>query len=321
MKNRDVMAVAEMAIESSGGSGLVFDVVRQAFDGFQPSKAHKLIRAFNWRMIATTNYDLLVERAYSASPQRIQALIRFVKDDEPIEEKLQAAIHPVQYLKLHGCLEHIYDPDIPLILSRERFASYSDNRTRLFNRLRDLARESSVIFVGYRLDDPHIRDLIYKMESSQRPRWYLVTPDVEDEDVNFWGTKNVELLKLRFGELMDALDAAIPPLWRALPAVTDVAGFPVRKFFVTQTEESALLRVALTTDLTFVHAGMPYREQLPQRFYEGYDTGWGGIIRRFDERRRVEDDLMFKVLLENENPTAPLLFILRGPAGQEKPLL
>jgi cold shock CspA family protein len=103
-----------------------------------------------------------------------------------------------------------------------------------------------------------------------------------------------------------------------LPAVTDVADFPVRKFFVTQTEESALLRVALTTDLTFVHAGMPYGEQQPQRFYEGYDTGWGGIIRRFDVRRRVEDDLMFKVLLENENPTAPLLFILRGPAGSGK---
>jgi hypothetical protein len=43
MKNRDVMAVAEMAIASSGGAGLVFDFVRQAFDSFQPSVAHKLI--------------------------------------------------------------------------------------------------------------------------------------------------------------------------------------------------------------------------------------------------------------------------------------
>ena len=102
------MAVAEMAIASSGGAGLVFDVVRQAFDSFQPSQAHKLISAFNWRMIATTNYDLLVERAYSTAPERIQILVRFVKDDEPIEEKLQSVVYPVPYLKLHGCLEHIY---------------------------------------------------------------------------------------------------------------------------------------------------------------------------------------------------------------------
>ena len=169
MKNRDVMAVAEMAIASSGGAGLVFDVVRQAFDSFQPSQAHKLISAFNWRMIATTNYDLLVERAYSTAPERIQILVRFVKDDEPIEEKLQSVVYPVPYLKLHGCLEHIYDFDIPLILSREQYANYLNNRTRLFGRLRDLAREFALIFVGYRLDDPHIRDLIYKMELKSSP--------------------------------------------------------------------------------------------------------------------------------------------------------
>jgi hypothetical protein len=117
---------------------------------------------------------------------------------------------------------------------------------------------------------------------------------------------------------MEALDTAVPPLWRALPAVTDVADFPVRKFFITNTQESDLLRVSLTTDLTFVHAGMSYADQLPQRFYEGYDTGWGGIIRRFDVRRKVEEDLMYKVLLENEKPTGPLVFILRGPGGAGK---
>jgi SIR2-like domain len=232
MKTRDVMAVAEMAIASSGGYGLVFHEVRQAFEGFQPSKAHKLISAFNWRAIATTNYDLLVEKAYSDSPQRLQTLVPFVKDDQPIQEKLQTTIYPVQYLKLHGCLDHILDTDIPLILSREQYTTYSNNRTRLFDRLKDYARESAVIFVGYRLDDAHIRELIYKIESNHRPRWYIVTPDAEDYDINFWATKNVEVLKLRFGEFMQALDATVPPLWRALPAVTDVADFPVRKFFV-----------------------------------------------------------------------------------------
>jgi len=175
-----------------------------------------------------------------------------------------------------------------------------------------------VVFVGYRLDDAHIRDLIYKMDSSQRPRWYIVTPDAEDYDINFWGTKNVEVLKLRFGEFMEALDSAIPPLWRALPVESDVADFPVRKYFVTRTVESSLLRASFTTDLTFVYAGMPYQEQQPKRFYEGYDTGWGGIIRRYDVRRRVEDDILYKALLELEKPTRPHLFVLRGPAGSGK---
>ena len=83
------MAVSEMAIASSGGSPLVYEAVRAAFDKFPPSKAHKLLAEFNWRMIATTNYDCLVEKAYSDSDKRLQTLVRFVKDDEPVEERLQ----------------------------------------------------------------------------------------------------------------------------------------------------------------------------------------------------------------------------------------
>jgi len=123
MKNRDVMAVAEMAIASGVGAPRVYEAVRQVFDPFQPSAAHKLVATFAWRMIATTNYDLLIERAYADSGNRVQNLVRFLKDDEPIEEKLQSTLNPVQYLKLHGCLEHIHDPDIPLVLSREQYAN------------------------------------------------------------------------------------------------------------------------------------------------------------------------------------------------------
>ena len=318
IKNRDVTAVAEMAIASSGGAQQVFETVRQSFEGFEPSKAHKLISAFNWRMIATTNYDLLVERAFSDSRQRLQTLVRFVKDDEPIEENLQAAVNPVPYLKLHGCLDHIFDNDIPLVLSREQYESYSTNRTRLFNRLKDFAQESAIVFIGYRLDDAHVRELIYKIGSNKRPRWYIVTPDAQDYDTKFWATRNIEVLKCRFGEFMTALDAAVPPLWRSLSPSDAVTQLPIRKFFVTQAPGSATLRNALVTDVTFVHSGMAHEEQTAKLFYAGYDTGWGGIINRLDVRRKVEDDLLYKALLDIESPSEPLLLMLRGAAGSGK---
>lgn len=313
--NRDVMAVAEMAIASSAGTSLVYEAVRAAFDKFPPSKAHCQLTEFNWRMIATTNYDCLIEKAYSDSPKSAQSLVRFVKDDEPVEERLQAATNPVQYLKLHGCLDHIFDNDIPLVLSREQYAAYSANRMRLFARLRDLARESTLIFIGYRLDDPHIRELIYNLESKRRPRWYIVTPDAEDYDKNFWATKNVEVIKCRFGQFMEAVVGAIPPLWRSLAVSDAVSELPIRKFYSVRGEESRAVRSALATDLTFIYGGMSHAEQTPKQFYEGYDTGWGGIILRFDARRKIEDELLFTVLLEHENPTKPALFMIKGPAG------
>ena len=318
MPNRDVMAVAEMASEAAGGRPRVFEAVRKAFDGFHPSDAHKRVPLFYWRTIATTNYDLLLESAYSACVGRVQTLIPFVKDDEPILDKLQAAANPVPYLKLHGSLDRIHDKEIPLVLSREQYADYLAHRTNLYGRLSETARQSTFVFVGYRLDDLHIRDLFYKVAPNIRPRWYIVTPDAEDYDVTFWATKNVEVIRARFGEFMAALDAAVPAATRKLTFSDAVTEQPIRKFFVTLTEESALLRKSLDKDFTFVHAGMPIEPQDPKRFYEGYDTGWGGIVDRLDVRRKVEDDLLYKALLENEQPDKPVVIVLLGAAGAGK---
>jgi len=146
MPKRTVMAVAEMAIENGAGSSLVFQTVKDAFEGFETSEAHRLVSDFNWRTIATTNYDTFLEAAYSDPRRRRQTLVPFVKDDEPVEEKMRSALNPVQYLKLHGCLSHLFDKDIPLVLSWEHYATYSKNRTRLFGRQSDLSHECPIIF-------------------------------------------------------------------------------------------------------------------------------------------------------------------------------
>ena len=94
MPTRSVQTVAEMAIENGAGQPLVFDTVASAFDGFAPSDAHRMVSDFNWRAIATTNYDLFLEAAYGDAKRRRQVLLPFVKDDEPIDtRKAQSQIH------------------------------------------------------------------------------------------------------------------------------------------------------------------------------------------------------------------------------------
>jgi hypothetical protein len=63
MPKRNVMSVAEMAIDSGAGQALVFETVDEAFQGFDVSEAHKSLADFSWRTIATTNYDTFVEEA------------------------------------------------------------------------------------------------------------------------------------------------------------------------------------------------------------------------------------------------------------------
>lgn len=316
--NRDLMTVAEMAIKAGSGQSLVFDEVRKALQAFRPGDAHRALAEFHWRMVATTNYDTIVEQAYSENKDRRQNLVKFVKDDEPIEARLQEVERAVQYIKLHGCLDFIHDSDIPPILTKQSYSQYSKNRTRLFNRIVDRAHESTIIFIGYRLDDAHIRELIYQIGTDKRPRWFMVTPDAEDYDIDYWATQNIGVIKCRFGEFMEALLEEIPPLFRSLAPSNQAADLPIRTHFRTNEVESIKLRNALNKDLTYVHANLSTEYQAPDHFYQGYDTGWGGIVARYDVRRKVEDDLLFKALLEYENPSGPKFILLRGPGGAGK---
>jgi len=132
------------------------------------------------------------------------------------------------------------------------------------------------------------------------------------------GTKNIGVLKCRFGELITALDADIPPLFRLLTPSDAVIELPIRRFYVVHGGETAKLRSALEKDFTFVHSGIPVVDQPAKQFYAGYDTGWGAIARRLDVRRKVENDLLYRALLENEKPIGPVLLMLRGAAGAGK---
>ncbi|MGG5889502.1 SIR2 family protein [Falsiroseomonas sp. HC035] len=313
------MSVAELAINTGAGRSLVFDAVNAAFEGFAPSDAHRMVTDFNWRAIASTNYDLFLEGAYDDTRRRRQVLVPFVKDDEPIDARKGEVVNPVEYLKLHGCLRHRLDKDIPLVLSWEQYDEYGLNRKHLFSRLSYLAHECPIIFIGYGLADSHIRSLIYKLEASARPRWYIVDPGAEEEDTKLWNSKNIEVIKCRFGDFMQALDEAIPKLLRFVAPSAETVNFPLRAHYTTQTsQETDGLRTSLAKDLTLVHATMAFKDQTAEHFYSGYDTGWGGIINRMDARRKVTDDLLFKALLEHADPTEPLLFLLRGPAGAGK---
>ncbi len=321
MANRTLMSVADMAINSAGGMSQVFEHVAKVFEPFRTSDAHRALSQFYWRTIATTNYDTFVEQAYNESRSRKQSLISFVKDNEPVEQRMREALNPLQYLKLHGCFDHRLDPDIPLVLAWESYTTYAANRSRLFDRLKDLASECPIIFIGYSLADSHIRDIFNRIEPKTRPRWYIVDPDAEAEDIDYWKTKNVDVFTTTFGKFMGALETSLPPIMRLFPQSAEAADFPLRKHYKGSATESEPLKGSLQKDLTYVHSSMGHAEQTAERFYSGYDTGWGGILQRFDARRRMTDDLLFKILLESEDSSGPVFYCVRGPAGAGKTIV
>ena len=219
----DLMSVADLTIRQAGQS-VVSEAIKTLLDPFQPSPAHLMLPRFRWRAIATTNYDLLVERAYAKANHSVQNVVPIVKNIEPVEERLQSALSPVLLLKLHGCVAHLHDEAIPLVLSHEHYALHSRHRDNLFERLQAWAHESTFLFCGYSLGDAHVRNILHRLDSQgiKRPTYDIISPTIHEQVANYWSALNVNVLPTSFGTFMASLDATVPEMWRHLdPGVGD----------------------------------------------------------------------------------------------------
>ena len=298
----------------------MFEYIREVLSDFQPSVAHFLIPKFRWRAIATTNYDTLIDQAYARTPNRYQTIITFLKDSDPVEERLQNVEDPVQYLKLHGCLDHVNDDDIPLIMSHEHYSKFDKHRRNLYSRMRALAHESTFLFCGYTLNDAHVRKVIYDLaeDGIRRPRWFLVAPNVSEDDSIFWSSLNIQVIKATFGHFMTSLDSCIPELHRKLTVKELSREQPIRARFTTQEETPERLVSSLERDLLYIRSDMPVEPQDPKEFYQGFDTGWGVVAQDLDVKRKPVEDLLLDAVIEQPTASTPQLFVFTGPAGAGK---
>ena len=325
LKNRSLSQVAELCINESDLT-TVQTFIRKLFIGFKPAPFHSLIPTFRWHAIATTNYDLVVERAYEGVDDRLQELVPFVKNGEQVDARLKEAVHGVQYLKLHGCINHFGDGEVPLILATEQYVKYIKNRTRLFGRLQDWGHEHPIIFCGYAIGDPHVQTILFDLFDLDisRPPYYVVLPQLTKYEERYWTKHRIFPIKASLEDFLLALDVAIPQNLRVVPVSVGGGTATIRTHYRTaQAAESSTLLEFIANDVDHVRKGMPVAPQDARAFYHGYDSGWGAIEVGLDVHRRIVDTLLVDaVLAEEEERAEPVdFFVVKGPAGNGKTIV
>lgn len=311
-KNRDIMRVSELAL-SQAGKNQFNQWLRDYFEPFEPTNAHLLIPKFRWRLIATTNYDLLVEKAYQRTNDALQSLVPRVKDNQPIDTMLRQHSFSLEYVKLHGCVEHVHDADIPLVLTPNTYNNYEANRQHLYSRIEELGREYPIVFCGHSLDDLHIRRLVENNTSNNRPMYYLVSPDFEPDEITMWAARRVTAVSARFDQFLASLDDELPPLLRVPPRTEQVLEQPYRKYFRISERESDETAHAFQCEFTHLFSGMPTEPVKAERFYSGYDQGWGAIQAGFDVQRRAS--MLLLEFAASADDLESQLAVLSGAAG------
>ncbi len=316
----NLSAVSEYAASESSILN-VQHYIRDVFEKFEPSNAHRLMTRFNWKAVATTNYDLLVEKAYNSTLGALQIPVPFIENGDQVEERLRDAKGLV-YLKLHGCISRAASTNSPLILSMDQYIQYKKGRDRLFLRLQELAYEHTFVFVGHSGQDPDIRESAFNLAATleSRPRFYAVLPGRTEIEKRAFEAKRVTILDGTFEDFLNALDGEISDVFRALP-LSQPESHPITKRFRTVGESlSRNCTDFLTTDAAYVSVLKAYDKSSARDFYRGYLGGWSAIEQSFDIRRDFADDVITDyILVDDLHQKKPLEFILlKGYAGSGK---
>lgn len=315
--------VSELAISESD----LFSVqsyVYDLFKEFSPSKFHELISTFVWKAIATTNYDLIVERAYEKNSSSLQNPVVFIKNLDRVEEKLREP-NSVCYYKLHGCITDINNPDVPLIITPDQYLVARKTRSRLFERIESLAYEYPFIFIGHSLVDSDIRSILLNLSElgTVKPRSYIVTPNMKPAEQRLWESKRYTCIKASFEEFLEALDKKINKKTRILANLQpNEETHPFLKKYCPNDENkiSNSLRTFLSRDVEFIFDGITAPKSDPKSFYKGFFIDWSPIIDGLDVKRGLNDTILSEVFLNNEEDRSELVefFLIKGHAGSGK---
>ena len=94
----------------------------------------------------------------------------------------------VDLYKIHGDTS---DGDSIIITSKDYAQFYNKLDTVLWNKLKGLLAEKSVIFVGYSLEDKNIHDVFEKIISqidSSDKEFFIVTPTLQEHKLKYLNT-------------------------------------------------------------------------------------------------------------------------------------
>jgi len=315
--------IGEYAISQSNLNSVQY-YIRDIFEKFQPTDAHRLVSTFRWKSIVTTNYDLVIERAYEGNNKSVQDIKTIVENGDSIEDRLSDP-RAVAYLKIHGCISRLTNPNCPLILSKDQYVTARQGRSRVFDHLFNWAIECPILFVGYRVDDSDMRALMNQIVevNPNRPRYYAVSPGMDDIQTNLLGSKRITGIKGTFSDFMEALDRAIPSPFRGLAPTTARPNLPIFEKLERNAELHPQTLNFLVNDVDYVKSLGSETSLNPVDFYKGVNPGWSAIAQNLDVRFELTDEILSDHFLSDEADHLDRmeLVLIKSHAGAGKSIL
>lgn len=322
--NNNLMWVSQLAAQNASYSQVQHFIADYLRD-FEPASFHLEIPTYKWKQIVTVNYDDIIEKAYRKSLGSIQKLHRYVGDKDNIDQLLREE-NSLLYVKLHGCISRIDDPDLPLVITTQHYANARRNRENLYNEFETKALNSPVLFVGTSIQDYDLIEILQELKRKDflRNQSYLVTPAATDvEKAMFQSEFKILVISTDFEKFINKLGNQIPRDVRSITPHFSVEKHPIELRLHAGRKLSPTMLTFLNRDVEYIHQGTSSSPKDPKEFYRGFDLGWDAIERNLDVPREISSSIISTAIEKQDadRPTITDLYAIKSPAGGGKSIL
>jgi hypothetical protein len=165
IKGVSLMQASEFytSVKDSARAGLD-KFVQERLNDLRPTVGHYLSTAFPWQAVVTTNYNRVVEDAWSeahASSYAANELLP-IRTDADITQH-QGDTKRMRLYKPHGCLTIQRQMSNRMVLTSLDYFESERIRKNIYDAIRSLTRSCSTVFVGYSLTDYTFRNIFYTL--------------------------------------------------------------------------------------------------------------------------------------------------------------
>lgn len=180
--------VAQFYADRNGKSALSDYISKRLGDvEYRPTRAHHLIAQLPFSVVVSTAQDVLLREAYRQRGVRVNIVLG---------AEGSAQVSKGTFVQLYGNAEQ----PATLRLTEDDIRKTIAGDTRLATDLRSLARNNSLLFLGYALDDPAFREFYFQLRLRRKvedlPRAFLVWAAASEDDARYWRQRHATVLQM-----------------------------------------------------------------------------------------------------------------------------
>ena len=260
------------------------------------SDTHKVIAATPWKEIITTNYDLLIESAFSAVEGTTQESLKCTPIRDASSYNYRPANDEVKYVKLNGCLSD--KKRYKFVFSSKDFERSKKFYTGVLRSLENLSPQINFLSVGYSYSDAFAKRLLERFDkiNFRHKKWlFSLDPFVEDARLDYFASQRICVVRALAKDFFEAYR-----VWEE----ANTKNYNARRNTILRTPEkrsfnvSAQVRKRLEGNILQLVEGNSFRKITANDYYLGEEPNFHIVQENLDVLKETQISRVSKKVKE-----------------------